>query len=202
MKSLIALALLVATSAIYAGSLTVNGIPFGPVNSAAVDSSGNIAVVVGAAGTPPAAQPPAPPAPPPVSDIPGCPPSSIGLSVRDVVQNLGTKKTYYNGANQALAVRFVAGSSQYGSVGWVMPVGATWTSQLVVVSSCRGDFVKPAPCRGTGTQNTLFTTTGTTTYCPLVAGQVYYANIRNNINADGTDSCPAGKVCGVTLELK
>lgn len=135
---------------------------------------------------------------------PTCPAPPTGLAVTETAQNLGTKKTYTYGANKAYAVRFTAGNNSFGSVGWIMPSGVPLISQLVSISRCPGDFTKTFPCGSFGTQNTLWSTSGApVSYaCPLTVGQTYYVNVRNNVTSTGADSCPQGKTCGVTLELK
>lgn len=190
-----------------ASTLTLTGIASGgTISSVIVDSAGNV-TVTGTTSTTSTTSEPAPlttnvtivNAP---STDPTCPAIPAGLTVRDASQALATKKTYYNKANEAYAVQFTAGSGPYGSAGWIMDTIFYQTSQQVSVSRCRGDFAKTYPCGSAGMQMTLFTTTGTATYCPLAAGQVYYVNVRNSVNSSGTDSCPAGKICGLKLELK
>lgn len=198
-KSMLGLAIVALSLPVSAGTLTVNNVGLGTVGVVTINSFGDVDVTT--LNSPPAPTPPPAPIPPPIAG--SCPPIPIGLQVREVAQSIGTKKTYMNKANQGIAVKFVATDKTFGSVGWIMPIGVTWRNQLISISKCRGDFVQDTPCRGTGTSNTLFTTTADgQPYCKLVAGQTYFVNIRTDVDHTGVDQCPVGATCGLTLELK
>jgi hypothetical protein len=134
-----------------------------------------------------------------------CPAIPAGLALRDANQNVGTAVIYKNTPNNAVAIKFTPGAS--GRVEWSSQqvVGVYAVSQLVSISSCRGDFTKPIPCGVKSTSASINTSTASgasSSVCKLDPGKPYYANLRNAPTSAGADSCPAGKTCGALLQIK